>query len=248
MRNMARSFLIRGMLSGIVAGLLVFIVAKIYGEPNVDGAIGFEEHLAQLAGEAPEPELVSRAVQASWGLFTGVMLYSIAVGGLFSLLYAIAWGRMGRLSPRASAAVLAGASFVAVYVVPFLKYPANPPSVGNPDTIGYRTGLYFGMILVSIVAMVAAVNLGRALTKRLGNWNASLAGGAVFIVLVAIAAALLPTINEVPAEFPAALLWQFRTVAFTLQLVLWTSLGLLFGELTQRSLATKPATMKARVA
>jgi predicted cobalt transporter CbtA len=144
--------------------------------------------------------------------------------------------------------VLAGASFIAIYVVPFLKYPANPPSVGNPDTIGYRTELYFGMIVISIVAMIAAVNLGRALSKRLGNWNAALAGGAVFIVLVAIAAALLPTINEVPAEFPAALLWQFRTVAFALQLVLWSGLGLLFGELTQRSLVSKPMTAKARAA
>lgn len=245
---MARSFLIRGMLSGIAAGLLVFIVAKIFGEPNVDGAIGFEEHLAQLAGEQPEPELVSRAVQASWGLLTGVMLYAIALGGLFSLLYAYAWGRMGRLGARASAVLLAGASFVAVYGVPFLKYPANPPSVGNPDTIGYRTTLYFGMIVIAIVAMVAALNLGRALARRLGTWNASLAGGAAFIVLVGIAYALMPTINEVPAEFPAALLWQFRTVALALQLVLWAGLGLLFGYLTERSLATKAASVRPRTA
>ena len=245
---MARTFLIRGMLSGIVAGILVFLVAKIYGEPNVDGAIGFEEHLAQLAGETPEPDIVSRAVQASWGLLTGVMLYSIAIGGLFSLLYAYAWGRMGKIGARASAALLAGAAFVAVYLVPFAKYPANPPSVGNPDTIGYRTELYFGMIIISIIAMVAAINLGRALLKRYGAWNASIAGGLVFIVLVTIACYLMPTINEVPDGFPAPLLWQFRTVALGLQLTLWTSLALVFGWLTERSLAVKMVPARAKTA
>src|SRR3569623_3518544 len=112
------------------------------------------------------------------------MDYATALGGLFSLLYAYAWGRMGKLGARASAALLAGGAFVAIYVVPFIKYPANPPSVGNPDTIGYRTELYFGMIVIAIVAMIASVNLGRALSKTWGNWNASIAGGAVFVVLV----------------------------------------------------------------
>ncbi len=246
---MARSFLIRGMLCGIAAGLLVFIFAKIFGEPNVDGAIGFEEQLAHLAGGAHEheDEIVSRDIQSSWGLFVAVMVYATALGGLFSLLYAFAWGRMGKLGARASAALLAGAAFVAVYLVPFAKYPANPPSVGNPDTIGFRTQLYFGMIVIAIIAMVAAVNLGRALLKRHGAWNASIAGGLVFLGLVGVAGYLMPTINEVPDGFPAQLLWQFRTVAIGLQLVLWTSLGVIFGWLTERSLAVKmvPARTKA---
>jgi hypothetical protein len=231
------------MLCGLAAGLLVFIFAKIFGEPNVDGAIGFEEQLAHLAGGAHEheQEIVSRDIQSSWGLLVGVMVYATALGGLFSLLYAYAWGRMGKLGARASAALLAGAAFVAVYLVPFAKYPANPPSVGNPDTIGFRTQLYFGMIVIALVAMVAAINLGRALLKRYGSWNAS-------IVLVGIAYALMPTINEVPDGFPAALLWQFRTVALCLQLVLWASLGLMFGWLTERSLAAKTVPARAKAA
>lgn len=245
---MARSFLIRGMLCGLIMGLVVFAVAKILGEPNVEGAIGVEDHIAQMAGEAPEPELVSRALQAGWGLFTGVMLYSIAIGGLFSLLFAVAWGRMGRLGPRASAAILAVLSFVAVYVVPFAKYPANPPSVGSPDTIGFRTELYFGLIVISIVAMVAAVNLGRALVDRVGPWNAWIVAGLGYLVLAAAAYLLLPTIDEVPAVFPATLLWQFRTVAFVLQLILWGGVGLLFGWLTERQLAAKAVPARRRPA
>lgn len=247
---MARTFLIRGMLCGIAVGLLVFVFARLFGEPNIDAAIGFEEQLAHLAGAAHEheEEIVSRDVQSSWGLFIGVMVYAVALGGLFSLLFAYAWGRMGRLGVRASSALLAGAAFVTVYLVPFAKYPANPPSVGNPETIGTRTALYFGMMVIAMVAMIAAINLGRSLAARWGTWNASIAGGVVFLVLVGIAYCLLPTVNEVPDGFPAALLWQFRTVALALQLVLWTGLGLLFGWLTERSVATRPVLARPRAA
>ena len=236
---MARTFLIRGMICGIVAGLLVFLYAKFFGEPSVDGAIGVEDLLAKAAGEMPEPDLVSRDLQSTWGLFTGVMLFATAIGGLFSLLFAYAWGRMGKLNAQASAALLAGASFIAIYVVPFLKYPANPPSVGNPDTIGYRTELYFGMIVISIVAIVAALNLSLALARRMERWHAVLIGGAAYLAIIIVAYVVMPSINEVPETFPATLLWSFRTTAVAMQLILWAGIGLLFGELTQRRLSVR---------
>ena len=83
-------------------------------------------------------------VQGGIGLFTGVAVYSIAFGGLFALAFAILYGRMGDFSPRLTAALIALSGFIAVYAVPILKYPANPPSIGNPDTIGLRTAIYFG--------------------------------------------------------------------------------------------------------
>src|SRR5580692_9035873 len=166
---MVRTLLIRGMLVGLFAGLLVFGFSKIFGEPQVDRAIAFEtaldearakQHAAMgLPAEQPEPELVSRGVQASYGLFTGVVVYSAAFGGLFALVFAFANGRAGNFSPRAVAAQLAAGGFIAVYVAPSLKYPASPPSVGDPDTIGYRTALYFIMMAISIAAMVGAVFL-----------------------------------------------------------------------------------------
>jgi hypothetical protein len=237
---MARSFLIRGMLCGLVAGLLVFLFAKYFGEPNVDGAIAVEDQIARAAGEPPEPVLVSRTLQATWGLFTGTMVFSIAMGGIYALVYAFAWGRLGRLGARAAAALIALGGFVVLYLMPYLKYPANPPSVGNPDTIGYRTALYFGVLVLSIVALVAALNLGRALLGRLGRWHAAMAGVAASLVIMVVVDLAMPNINEVPDIFPAVLLWQFRLVALGMQVILWTALGLLFGELTERALARAP--------
>lgn len=243
---MVRTFLIRGLLCGVVAGVLVFLCAKLFGEPNVDGAIAVESAVTKAAGAAPEPELVSRSVQSSWGLFVGTMAFSIAMGGIFSLVFAFFWGRLGRLGARASSLLIAAGAFIAVYLVPFLKYPANPPSVGNPETIGYRTFLYFGMIVISIVALVVVYNLGRSLAEKNERWNVLLICGVSYVIVIAFAYAVLPWIDEVPKQFPATLLWNFRMVALGLQALLWAVLGLLFGELTERSLSRRPTGLVRR--
>jgi predicted cobalt transporter CbtA len=268
---MVGSLLKRGMLVGLVAGLLAFGFARIFGEPQVDRAIAFESKMEEAraaqaemnhgqmdhdqAGNAkeaePEAELVSRGVQSTIGLLTGVVVYGTAFGGLFALVFAYASGRAGGIGPRGLAALLALAGFVAIVAVPALKYPANPPSVGNPDTIGYRTAMYFLMIVISIGAMGLAVGIGRGLNRLHGMWTAALVAGGAFIVAIAVAQYLLPDINEVPDEFPAVVLWRFRMAALGIQLVMWTSLGLLFGWLTERGLQNqfrfvRPATSARR--
>ncbi len=211
----------------------------MFGEPQVNLAIAFETHMHQMAGEAPEPEMVSRAVQSTIGLLTGVLAYGAALGGIFALAFAYAQGRLGRLGPRATAAVLAASGFVTLILVPQIKYPANPPSIGNPDTIGSRTGLYFTMIALSVIAAVAAVSTGRQLVRRLGGWNAAIAAGAAYVAVIVAAMLILPPINEVPADFSAATLWNFRLASLGLETVLWTGLALVFGVLAERQLAPR---------
>jgi predicted cobalt transporter CbtA len=236
---MVGNLLLRGMLVGVLAGLLAFGFARIFGEPQVDRAVAFEDQMSQAKGASPEPELVSREMQAGLGLFTGVIVYSAAVGGLFSLVFAFVYGRVGRLGPRATAALLALGGFVAIVLVPDLKYPANPPSVGNPETIGFRTELYFVMLVISVAALVLAVVLARRLLVRYGGWNATLIAGAAFIVVIEIVQYVLPEFNEVPEQFSAVVLWRFRVAALGIQVVLWTTIGLLFGVLAERSFADR---------
>jgi predicted cobalt transporter CbtA len=240
----------RGMLVGLLAGILSFCFLKIYGEPRVDRAIAFETqwdaakvkaaHDEAVAKglpapvEAETPELVSRPVQAGIGLFTGVTVYNVAFGGLFALVYALAYGRMGAFGPRATAALIALSGILAVYVVPNLKYPANPPSVGDPATIGLRTKLYFVMIAFSLAAMIGAWMLRNRLVRPLGEWDAALIAAAAYVVVVVAVALALPTVNEVPEAFPAVVLWQFRMASLGAQAIMWTTIGVGFGALTER--------------
>ncbi|MEX3853597.1 MULTISPECIES: CbtA family protein [Paraburkholderia] len=232
---MVGKLLVRGMLAGIVAGLLTFAFARIVGEPQVDQAISFEEKAAAARGEAPEPEIVSRETQAGLGLLTGVVTYGAAFGGLFSLVFAYAYGRAGSLSVRALSAWLALGAFIAIVVVPNIKYPANPPSVGDPDTIGARTGLFFLMIAISLATMVFSLKVRRRAAAKLGAWNGSIVAGLVFVAIIAAVQLSMPVINEVPATFPAVLLWKFRVAAIGMQVVMWTTIGLLFGAMVERS-------------
>ena len=230
-----RNLLVRGMLAGLAAGLLALVVAYFLGEPRVDAAIAYEEAHSHEHGV----EAVSRTMQSTAGLSTGVLVYGVAFGGIAALAYCFALGRIGRFGPRASALLLAAAGLITVYVVPFLKYPANPPSVGDPDTIGKRTTLYFLMVVLSVLLAVATVILGKRLASRLGNWNATLAACAFFVLAIGLAYAFLPSFNEVPKDFSATLLWQFRLAALAVQSTLWTSFGLVFGTLAERVLVPK---------
>jgi predicted cobalt transporter CbtA len=250
---MIASLLLRGLLVGVLAGVLAFGFARVFGEPHVDHAIAIEEANAAaedaaapatMADEAAtaehshgEEELVSRGTQAGIGLLTGVVVYGAAIGGIFSLVFAFAFGRVESVGPRALAAALALIGFVVVILVPQIKYPANPPAVGHGETIAYRTAMFMAMLVLSVAAAAAAAFLRRKLLDRLGAWNATLAAGGAFIVVVGTAMLLLPAINEVPDGFPPALLWQFRLASLGTQAVLWATLGIAFGALTQRSLA-----------
>ncbi|VVD31760.1 CbtA family protein [Paraburkholderia dioscoreae] len=231
---MVGKLLVRGMLAGIAAGLLTFGFARVVGEPQVNQAISFEEKADAAKGEAPEPELVSRDTQRGLGLLTGVVVYGAAFGGLFSLVFAYAYGRMGALSARALSAWLALGAFIALAVVPNLKYPANPPSVGDPETIGMRTGLFFLMIAISLAAMVFSLKVRRRAAAKLGAWNGSIVAGLVFVVIIAAVQLSMPALNEVPEAFPAVLLWKFRVAALGMQAIMWTTIGLLFGALVER--------------
>ncbi|MEU8706587.1 CbtA family protein [Streptomyces sp. NPDC048565] len=235
-----RNLLVRGMLAGLAAGVIALIVAYFLGEPSVDSAIGLEESHAHHA-HSHEVELVSRSLQSTAGLATGILIYGVAFGGIAALAFCFALGRVGRFGPRATALLLAGIALLAVYVVPFLKYPANPPAVGDPDTIGKRTTLYVLMMLLSVLLTIVAVIVGKRLAPKVGAWNATVVAVLGFALVAGTAYEFLPVINEVPDDFPATLLWRFRLSALAMQATLWGGFGLVFGELAERLLDPKPA-------
>jgi predicted cobalt transporter CbtA len=238
----ARDFLIRGLLAGLFAGLVAFGVAYAVGEPSVDAAIAIEEsagsghdHAEETTpGDTAVATEVSRSLQSTVGLLTGTAVAGVTLGGLVGVLSALALGRLGRLGVRGVSLSLASMGFVSVSLLPFLAYPPNPPAVGRPETIGTRTELYFILVAISIIAAVTAVVVGRRLAARWGAWYATLIVVIGYLLVTLTAIALLPSYSEVPADFPATVLYEFRVASLVTQLALWATLGVTLGELLYR--------------
>jgi predicted cobalt transporter CbtA len=229
------NLLVRGLAAGLLAGLLAGAFAYAVGEPQVDAAIAIEEagaaHTHDGAGE--EEPLVGRDGQRA-GLFLATALYGVVLGGVLAIAYTLLRRRLRTRDNGYAALGLAAAGFLAVVLVPFLKYPANPPAVGDPETITRRTVSY----LLTIVLGLLAVWAGAATTRRLSAGSPDLravAGGvAAFVSTVVAAYLVLPAVSEVPGDFPATLLWQFRLASLGTQAVLWLLLGFAFAALVDR--------------
>lgn len=243
--------LVRGLLAGLVAGLLAGAVAFVIGEPHIDSAIAIEEaagaeaeagasgdaHHADAAPAAhshgDEEALVSRDGQRA-GLILATGLAGLALGAIFASV--LHYARRFSSLPG-SILVLAGAGigWLAVEAVPFFKYPANPPAVGDPETINQRTWLWLASVILGLVAVAIGIYVARTVAAQ--QSVAVRAGAPVlsFLVVVGIGYLVLPGINEVSSDFPATLLWEFRLSSFAIQATLWLALGLSFAWFTDRS-------------
>jgi predicted cobalt transporter CbtA len=245
----------RGLLAGAVAAVLAFVFARLCAEPIIGRAIAYEDGRieAENAQGVHEHgiELFTRGVQANAGLGFGVLLFGVAMGALFAVAFCVVYARAKSRAPRLLSMQLAAAAFIAIYLVPFVKYPPNPPAVGQSESIGERTGWYLVMVLISVVLAVAAVWLARRLVVRFGTWNGGLLAGGAYLVVLAAVTVLLPTVDETPQPlrdaagviiypgFPADVLYEFRLVSLATQLVLWVTIGVLFATLAGRLLGER---------
>lgn len=267
----ARNILIRGLIAGFVAGILAFLVAHQVGEPHVEDAIALEE--AGSAAGAPAHEHadgtthdhgdeaaeegagghshgdgeteVSRANQRTWGLLTGTLVVGTALGGLVALVSAAAIGRIGRLRPAASTALVTTIGFFACAVVPWFKYAPAPPAVGSGGTIGERTGYYFIFLAISVLGAVAATMLARRLHTRVSTYASIVIGGLTYLAVVVLAAIAMPTVNEL-GDFPADTLWWFRISALFTVATIWGVIGVVLTGLVGRLDAVEVARAERR--
>lgn len=231
---MEKRIIARGLLAGAIASVAAFVFARTFVEPVIGKAIAYEE--AQEAGHEHGVELFTRGVQANIGLGFGVLAFGVAMGALFAVAFCVVYGRVGNLSPRLLSVLLAGAMFLSLYVIPFLKYPANPPAVSLDETIRQRTLLYLMMVVLSVALFAGAVWLGRHLLERYGAWSATLIAAASYVMAISLVMVALPTIDETPDDFSADVLYDFRLYSLGTQLVLWTVIAVVFSSMVSRLL------------
>lgn len=230
-------------IAGLLAGAITAGFHTLLLEPLIERAIELEEHTSQAQGKPAEEPVVDRPTQR-WGLVLGFMFYGAMWGLLFGLLAYFAQF----LRPSEWTTVRYGLFLTllvgwSVALLPFLKYPANPPGVGSAESIGYRQWLYFGFLALSAIGTALAIGLSRWLrgsgqtaSASGAHWILALAFYVVYAVIVYVA---MPA-NPDPVEMPAELVWPFRAVAFLGLILFWAVLGGAFGWLARDVSAPSP--------
>ena len=222
-----RNVFARGAVAGALAGLVTGITSYLLVEPTISRAIALE-------GDGPGP--VSRHVQQVFGLTSGMVLGGVALG----LLFALAFRVLPSVRPAWDKAVGTGlGGFAALFLVPQLRYPSNPPGVGDATTIVTRTSGYVYAMALGVAVVCAACFALRQLAAR--GWPTPHRQPAVLlgaVLLVGLGYRLLPS-AAVQYRVPPDLLWDFRLQSLGIQLLLVTLLTIGFGLLSER--AARPA-------
>ena len=219
-------------IAGLIAGAITSGFHALLIEPIIDRAIALEEQPGHSHGEPAEEPVVDRPTQR-WGLVLGFLVYGAVWGLLLGMLgYVAQGGRPETWTMLRYGFVLAMLMGWSVALLPFLKYPANPPGVGETESVGYRQGLYVAFIAVSVVGTALAVGLFHLL-KRFApgsSWerNPWLMPVAFYVIYAIVIYAVFPT-NPDPIALPSELIWTFRFISFAGLMLFWLSLAGVFG-------------------
>ena len=289
--------ILRGALAGVIAGVLAFGFARIFAEPVINKAIDYESGrddvlaaLNKAAGRAvaPDgPEIFSRGIQSTVGIATGLIFFSAAMGALIAVAYVIMHGRF-QVRPRNLVWMIAAFGFFGVFLLPYVKYPANPPAIGHTFTITTRGHLYLTMVGGSLVLLGLAVVLARRLSRRYSMTTSVVLSAIAFLVVYGVLIKVLPSLGDLsenvaysgqfgygraatetpqpivnilskplvvngqtiaPGQivypgFDADVLWKFRWYSLLNQLLIWTTIALVFGALLERFLQGRPKRTK----
>ena len=216
--------LISGGLAGLVHGTINFAIV----EPYLDQAIGLENESLFASGEAEDTlefwaEYESyRIWQKSGQVLAGVIL-GLAMGSLFGIVFALSRNSLPGKNIVTKAVFLSGLMWFTLYLIPFLKYPANPPTVGEADTVVLRMILYVSFIIISGIGVIVFYKL---LTKL--NKNKKYFALIGYAGLMTIAFIIMPD-NPDEITAPMNLVNEFRFVAVLGVSSFWGSVGILLG-------------------
>jgi drug/metabolite transporter (DMT)-like permease len=236
-----RGLLLRGAGAGAVSGLLAGLVGVLVAGAPIRAALAVEQ--AREAGHDAghghgHEELFDRGTQVVGGVLAAVLV-GVAVGALFATAYAGSRRWFASKTPFVRAVTLSAAAFGAAAVLPAVKYPANPPAVGDADTVEYRTVLYLGLIAAGLLVAFGASYLASRLDRLSPPVRATAVALAVVAAVVVLVVAFPATPDAVPSDVPGSVLWEFRLASLAETATLWLGLGVVFGLLVDP--ATRPA-------
>jgi predicted cobalt transporter CbtA len=225
------TFVLITLLSGAIAGTILGVINKALVEPYIDRAISMETQNAIKEGEVVNPvELQNYRLWQKGGEIMAGTILGISLAALFGIVYL--YGRSSIL-PRSNsnvrkALILAAIMWFALFLIPALKYPANPPAVGDPETIYYRESLYIAILAISGFSALGLALAYRRIHVLGANKSKVVATMLIYAAIMVVAFIVLPT-NPDEIATPMDLVQEFRFAsAFTMS-IFWGLLGIIFG-------------------
>jgi len=221
-------FLAIVLISGALAGTVHGVANLILVEPYLDTAIGIEnQHLFASGEEKDTPEFRAefdsyRYWQKGGQILAGAIL-GTSIGALFGIVYAYSRNSLPGRTDLKKTFILAAIMWLTVFIIPFLKYPANPPTVGDPETVVLRSILYLSFIAISGFGAVGFYQMYRKLQSR--KKIIAFVGYAIFISTVFVV--MPPNPDEISA--PIELVNQFRMMSVIAVSVFWVSVAAILG-------------------
>ena len=220
------TFIFVSLLSGVIAGVILAGVNYFVAEPFIDQAIGIEVDNSIASGEVVDfDELSSYRVWQKEGTFAAGAFLGLTYGAILGIVYVISRKYLPSSDDRKKALILAAIMCLSLYVVPFIKYPANPPAVGDPETIGLRDSLYTIYQLASgLIALGVSILMYKL--QRIGYIKYVIP--VIYLGLVASIYAIFPA-NPDEITAPMDLVNAFRAVTFGTMVMFYLVLGTIFG-------------------
>jgi predicted cobalt transporter CbtA len=223
-------FLAIVLVSGALAGTIHGITNLAIVEPYLDQAIGIENQNLFASGEEEDTPAfwieydAYRDWQKSGQVLAGAIL-GTSMGALFGIVYALSRKILPQGNDLKKTITLAGIMWLTMYLIPFLKYPANPPTVGDGETVVLRAILYLSFIAISGLGAVGFYQLSKKIKSK--SKIISVVGYSVFIAIVF--ALMPPNPDEVNA--PMDLVNGFRAMSVVAVSVFWVSIAVILGGL-----------------
>jgi len=216
--------------SGAIAGTILAIINLGLVEPYIDSAIALETQRKISSGENVDmAELVHYRIWQKGGAIAAGAVYGISSGALFGIVFAYGRKALPGDSNKQKALFLAGILWFVLYLMVAIKYPANPPAVGDPETIYYRQSLYVGYLAIS-----GFTALGLALAwKRVQLGSKKILFPLIYAAIMIVAYVALPP-NPDKIGISMDLIHTFRVVTALTIGLFWGILGIVFGSLWDR--------------
>jgi predicted cobalt transporter CbtA len=226
------SFLFIVIVAGLLAGLFHGLINVAFVEPYLDNAIGIENQRLFAQGEAKDnpqfwQQFTDYRIWQKQGSIVAGGILGMATGALFGLVFAYARNILPGNSDIRKALMLAGIMWAVLYFIPFLKYPANPPTVGEPATIFFRTITYALFVALS---SLGAFGFSRVYKKMQNKKFLAFFGYAAYMVLVFVAMPPNPDAIRTPME----LVNGFRAISAVTMTAYWIVNAIILGYLWKR--------------